>query len=93
MKFEVKETSKRYQVTGTKGYRIVFDNKQDAVKHCNYLNRQEEMMDQFREQNIKYYTTLSKIKLLTEQIHRETGELNILEVAIKIKELIRDVMQ
>ena len=92
MKFEVKETSKRYEVTGTKVYRILFDNRYDAVKHCNYLNRQEEMMEQFREQNIKYYITLSKIKLLTEQIHRETGELNILEVAIKIKELIRDVM-
>lgn len=92
MKFEVKQTSdNRWQVTGTRGYRVVLDNRFDAEKHCNYLNRQEDMLTQFREQNITYYTCLSKAKMLSEQIHRESGELHIVECAIKIKELIRRV--
>ena len=90
MKFEVKQTSDgRWQITGTKGYRVVVNNRYDALKHCNYLNRQEDMVEQFRQQNIEYYTTLSQIKMLSEQIHRESGELHIVECAIKIKELIR----
>lgn len=88
--FKVKQTNDgRYQITGTKGYRVVLNNRFDAEKHCNYLNRQHDMVEQFRKQNLDYYTTLSKIKMVTEQIHRESGELHIVELSIKIKELIR----
>ena len=91
--FEVKETSNgRYMITGTRGYRVVLDNKYDAVKHCNYLNRQHDMMEQFREQNILYYTCLSKVKMLSEQIQTESGEIHILELAIRIKKLIREAL-
>ena len=93
MKFKVKQTTdNRWQVTGTKGYRVVLNNKYDALKHCNYLNRQHDMVEQFRKQNLDYYTTLSKIKMVTEQIHRESGELHIVELSIKIKELIRGTL-
>ena len=92
-KFTVKKTSDgRYQITGTKGYRIVVDNKYDAQKHANFLNRQEDMVDQFRTQNIEYYNTLTKIKMLTDQIHRESGELHVIELAIKIRNLIRETL-
>ena len=91
--FKVKQTSDgRWQITGTKGYRIVVDNKYDAIKHCNFLNRQESMIEQFRKQNLEYYTVLTKIKMLADRIHRESGELNIVECAIKIRELIRGIL-
>ena len=91
--FKVKQTNDgRYQITGTKGYRVVLNNKFDCEKHCNYLNRQEEQVKQFREQNIKYYTVLSQIKMITDQIYRESGELHIVECAIKIRELIRRIL-
>ena len=93
MKFEVKQTNDgRWQITGLKGYRIVVNNRFDAEKHCNYLNRQEDMVEQFREQNIEYYNTLTKIKMLSEQIQTESGEIHILELAIRIKKLIREAL-
>lgn len=93
MKFEVKQTSdNRWQVTGTRGYRVVLDNRFDAEKHCNYLNRQEDMLTQFREQNITYYTCLSKVKMIAEQIQTESGELHVLQLAIQIKNLIQETL-
>ena len=93
MKFEVKQTSDgKYMITGTKGYTIRVDNRYDAIKHANYLNRQDDMVDQFRRQNIEYYTTLTKIKMLTDQIHRESGEIHVIELAIRIRELIREAI-
>ena len=88
--FKVKQTNDgRWQITGTKGYRIVLNNRFDAEKHCNYLNKTNHDMETFRQQNIQYYTTLTKIKMLTDQIHRESGELHIVELSIKIRDLIR----
>lgn len=93
MKFKIKQThDKRWQITGTKGYRIVFDNKYDCIKHCNYLNKQESDLAVFRQQNIEYYTVLTKIKMLSEQIQSESGEIHILELAIRIKNLIKDAI-
>ena len=91
-KFKVKETNGKYQILGVNGYTLILNNKFDCEKHCNYLNRQEEQVKQFREQNIKYYNTLTNIKMLTEQIHRESGELHIIELAIRIKEIIRGAL-
>ena len=92
-KFKVKTTNNgKFIITGTKGYRLILDNKYDAVKHCNYLNRQHDMMEQFREQNIQYYTCLSKVKILSEQIQTESGELHVLQLAIQIKKLIRETL-
>ena len=91
-KFKVKETNGKYQILGVNGYTLILNNKFDCEKHCNYLNRQEEQVNQFREQNIKYYNTLTNIKMLTEQIHRESGELHIIELAIRIKEIIRGAL-
>ena len=93
MKFKVKQTNDgRYQITGTKGYRVVLNNRFDAEKHCNYLNRQSDMVEQFRQQNIEYYTTLSQIKMLSDTIHQESGELHVVELTIRIRELIRKVL-
>ena len=93
MKFEVKQTHDgRYQITGTKGYRVVLNNRFDALKHCNYLNKTNHDMETFRQQNIQYYTTLTKIKMLSEQIQPESGEIHVLELAIRIKKLIRDAL-
>lgn len=87
--FTVKETGTgRYQITGTKGYRLVLDNKYDAMKHCEFLNNREQLV----EQNQEYYTTLKKIKMLTEQIKIGTGEIHILELAIRIQKLLEGVL-
>ena len=91
-KFKVKETNGKYQILGVNGYTLILNNKFDCEKHCNYLNQQEEQVKQFREQNIKYYTVLSQIKMITDQIHRESGELHIIELAIRIKEIIRGAL-
>ena len=92
-KFKVKTTNNgKFIITGTKGYRLILDNKYDAVKHANYLNRQRDMTEQFRQQNIDYYTCLSKVKMLSEQIQTESGEIHVLELAIRIKKLIRETL-
>ena len=92
-KFEVKQTSNgKFMISGTKGYTIRVDNRFDAIKHANYLNRQDELVEQFRQQNIEYYTVLTKIKMLTDQIHRQSGELHVVELAIKIRKLIREAI-
>ena len=92
-RFEVKQTNNgKFIITGTKGYRLILDNKYDAMKHCNYLNRQHDMTEQFRQQNIDYYTCLSKVKMLSEQIQTESGELHVLQLAIQIKQLIREAL-
>ena len=92
-KFKVKTTNNgKFIITGTKGYRLILDNKYDAVKHANYLNWQHDMTEQFRQQNITYYTCLSKIKMLSEQIQTESGEIHVLELAIRIKKLIRETL-
>lgn len=92
-KFKVIATQTgRYMISGTKGYRIIVDNRFDAEKHCNYLNRQEELLDKYIEQNTEYYTVLTKIKMLTDQIHRESCELHVIELAIRIRELIRSAL-
>ena len=93
MKFEVKQTSNgKFMITGTKGYTIRVDNRFDAEKHCNYLNRQEEQLNKYIRQNTEYYTVLTKIKMLTDRIHRESGELYVIELAIKIRKLIREAI-
>ena len=87
--FTVKKTGTgRYQITGTQGYRLILDNRYDAMKHCEFLNNREQLV----EQNQEYYTTLKKIKMLTEQIKIGTGEIHILELAIKIQKLLEGVL-
>ena len=80
--FEVKKTSDgRYRIHGVKGYTLILDNKYDALKHAEYLNHLYHMS----EQNKEYYNRLNRIQMLTEQIQRETSELHITEIAIRIK--------
>ena len=93
MKFSVRETSSgKFQITGTIGYRLVLDNRHDAEKHCRYLNNKEDFLDKYIEQNVEYFNTLTKIKMLVEQIQVESGELHVLELAIRIKKLIQEVL-
>ena len=88
MMFEVKKTSDgRYRVTGVKGYTLILDNKYDALKHAEYLNH----LYRLSEQNKEYYNRLNRIQMLTEQIQRETSELHITEIAIRIKKEIRGI--
>ena len=80
--FEVKKTSDgRYRIHGVKGYTLIVDNKYDAMKHAEYLNH----LYKLSEQNKEYYNRLNRIQMLTEQIQRETSELHITEIAIRIK--------
>ena len=86
MMFEVKKTSDgRYRVTGVKGYTLILDNKYDALKHAEYLNH----LYRLSEQNKEYYNRLNRIQMLTEQIQRETSELHITELAIRIKNEVK----
>ena len=94
MKFNVKKTSSRkYQITGTTGYRLILDNKHDAEKHCLYLNTKEDFLENYVEQNAEYFTVLTKVKMLVEQVQTETGELHVLELVIKIKDLLKEVLE
>ena len=92
-KYGVKELQNgNYMVTGTKGYRIIVNNRYDAVKHSEELNHQDRDIEIFRQQNIEYYTTLSKVKMIAEQIQTESGELHVLQLAIQIKNLINEAL-
>ena len=92
-KYGVKELQNgNYMVTGTKGYRLILNNRYDASKHTEQLNRLNEDLEIFRDQNIEYYTALSKVKMIAEQIQTESGEIHILELAIRIKKLINEAL-
>ena len=92
-KYGVKELQNgNYMITGTKGYRIIVNNRYDAVKHSEELNRMGQDITIFRDQNIEYYTALSKVKMIAEQIQTESGEIHILELAIRIKKLINEAL-
>ena len=92
-KYGVKELQNgNYMVTGTKGYRIIVNNRYDAVKHSEQLNRMGQDINIFRDQNIEYYTALSKVKMIAEQIQTESGELHVLQLAIQIKNLIQETL-
>ena len=92
-RFDVKETDTgKYRITGTKGYTLILDNLHDAEKHCLYLNGKEKLLDKYIRQNAEYYTVLSKIGMVNNQIKTETGELHILEASIKIKNLLKEVL-
>lgn len=92
-KYGVKELQNgNYMITGTKSYRIIVNNRYDAVKHAEQLNHLEQDINIFRDQNIQYYTTLTKIKMLSEQIQTESGEIHVIELTIRIRELIRKVL-
>lgn len=92
-KYGVKELQNgNYMITGTKGYRIIVNNRYDAVKHSEQLNRMGQDITIFRDQNIEYYTSLSKVKMLAEQIQSESGELHVLQLAIQIKNLINEAL-
>jgi len=92
-KYGVKELQNgNYMITGTKGYRIIVNNRYDAVKHAEQLNRMEQDITIFRDQNIEYYTALSKVKMIAEQIQTESGELHVLQLAIQIKNLIQETL-
>lgn len=92
MKFEVKERNGKYSVTGFDGFSIRCDNRFDAVQLCSYLNGQDQLITDYRKQNVEYYTVLTKIRFVVEDIHQGTGELHILEKAIRIKELLKEVL-
>ena len=92
-KYGVKELQNgNYMITGTKGYRIIVNNRYDAVKHSEQLNRMGQDITIFRDQNIEYYTALSKVKMIAEQIQTESGELHVLQLAIQIKNLIQETL-
>lgn len=92
-KYGVKELQNgNYMITGTKGYRLILNNRYDAVKHAEQLNHLEQDITIFRDQNIEYYTSLSKVKMLAEQIQSESGELHVLQLAIQIKNLINEAL-
>ena len=92
-KYGVKELQNgNYMVTGTKGYRLILNNRYDAVKHAEQLNHLEQDITIFRDQNIEYYTALSKVKMIAEQIQTESGELHVLQLAIQIKNLIQETL-
>ena len=91
-KFEVVDRNNKHRVTGFDGFSISVDNRMDAVKLCEYLNGMERLLDEHRGKRVEYYTALTKIKMIVEQIHSGSGELHIIELAIKIKALLKEVL-
>lgn len=91
--FKVTKTDTgNYRITGVSGYKLVLSNRFDAERHCNYLNRREEYCRKLKKQNIEYNVKLTMIKQLIEQLQRECGEIHILDLAIRIKRVIREVL-
>lgn len=93
MKFKVVESdSGNYRITGVIGYQLILSNRFDAERHCNYLNRREEYCRKLKKQNIGYNVRLKQIWDLVEQLQMECGELRVLDLAIRIKRLIRELL-
>ena len=91
-KFKVVDRNGKYSVTGFDGFSIKVDNRFDAVQLCGYLNGQDKLISDYRNRYIEYYTALKSIQFVVDSIHRETGELHIVEKCIRIKELLKEVI-
>lgn len=89
-KFKVVDRNGKYQVTGFPGFSIRCDNRFDADQLCAYLNGQDQLISEYRERWSEYYTVLKKISFIVDDIHQSTGEIHILEKAIKIKNLLKE---
>ena len=92
-KFTVIDRNGKYSVVGFDGFSIRCDNRFDADQLAAYLNGQDQLVNDYRERWISYYTVLTKIRFVVEDIHQCTGELHILEKAIKIKNLLKEVLE
>lgn len=94
MKFKVVESdSGNYRITGVRGYQLMLSNRFDAERHCNYLNRREEYCRKLKKQNIGCNVRLEQIWDLVEQLQMECGyELRVLDLAIRIKRLVRELL-
>lgn len=92
--FKVTKTDTgNYRITGVSGYQLILSNRFDAERHCNYLNRREEYCRKLKKQNIGYNVRLKQIWDLVEQLQMECGyELRVLDLAIRIKRLIRELL-
>ena len=91
-KFKVVTRNGKYSVTGFDGFSIHCDNRFDADSLCGYLNGQDRLVEDYRGKYIRLYTVLKKIKFIVDDIHQGTGEIHILEKAIKIKQLLKEVL-
>ena len=91
-KFGVIDRNGKYSVVGFDGFSIRCDNRFDADQLCGYLNGQDKLVVEYRERWTQYYTVLTKIKFIVDDIHQSTGELHILEKAIKIRDLLKEVL-
>ena len=91
-KFTVIDRNGKYTVTGFGGLSIRCDNRFDAVQLCQFLNGQDKLINDYRDRYIEYYTALKSIQFVVDSIHRETGELHIVEKCIRIKDLLKEVL-
>ena len=92
-KFTVIDRNGKYTVTGFDGFSIRCDNRFDADQLAAYLNGQDQLVNDYRERWISYYTVLTKIRFVVDDIHKSSGEIHILEKAIKIKNLLKEVLE
>lgn len=91
-KFEVVDRNGRYQVHGLDGLSIMVDNRFDATRLVEYLNTMDSLLDEHRSKRVVYYTVLKRIEFIVGGMHRECGELHILEKCIQIKNLLKEVL-
>lgn len=78
---------------GEWNHSVIFTNKIDATRHCEWLNNKDTSFNKCIEQNTEYYTCLKKIKMIVESIGEFTSEIYTLEKLIQIKNLLKEVMK
>ena len=71
---------------------VQFNNRKDAINHCNWLNRKEKAFTESVIREAKYFTGLRKIGMICESIEDYTEEIYTLEKIIQIKKLLKEVI-
>ena len=89
-RFRVVDNTRVQDTKGEWKHIVRFNNRKDAVIHCDWLNKREQILSDCIKDNVEYYTCLEKIKWIVESIQEYTEEVYTLEKLIRIKKLLKE---
>lgn len=84
-----KTPNNQYLITGLPQHTLILNNKKDADKHTEYLNKKQEQHEKHIQNTIKYTNNIHKIKQLTRRIQNTTNNPHVHELTIQIQNIIR----
>ena len=73
-------------------HKITFNNKYDAEKHCEYLNKTNNQLELATKEKMDYIKCLKSIDMICQDIQKQSFKVGVIQCAVRIKQMIRMVM-